>query len=160
MRKSFCSTKSAAAAAVLALAVAACGGSEQKASDTTATMPPAAAAPPEAVTPTPGGPPSGATAAMVAEGDSIFHGQAYGGLCFTCHGMDAKGGPLAPSLADTAWLTGDGSYAFIQKRVTEGMPRPTAPYVSPMLPMGGAKLTPGQIKSVAAYVYTISHPGS
>ena len=94
---------------------------------------------------------------MVAEGDSIFHGLKAGGLCQTCHGPDAKGTALAPNLTDATWLTGDGSYSFIQQRVTTGMPKPTPPYSSPMLPMGGAQLTPQQIQSVAAYVYSLSH---
>lgn len=111
-----------------------------------------------AASPTAGSPPPGATAQMVAQGDSIFHGQLGGGTCFTCHGADAKGTPLAPPLVSHKWLTGDGSYAFIQKRVTEGMPTPTPPYTAPMLPMGGAQLTPDQVKAVAAYVYAISHP--
>jgi mono/diheme cytochrome c family protein len=94
---------------------------------------------------------------MVALGDSIFHGLAGGGLCQTCHGPDATGTPLAPNLTDATWLTGDGSYSFIQQRVTTGMPKPTPPYTSPMLPMGGAQLTPQQIQSVAAYVSSLSH---
>jgi mono/diheme cytochrome c family protein len=95
---------------------------------------------------------------MLAEGDSIFHGLKAGGLCITCHGPDAAGTPLAPPLANKQqWLTGDGSYDFIQKRVTTGMPQPTPPYTSPMLPFGGAQLTPDQVKSVSAYVYSISH---
>jgi mono/diheme cytochrome c family protein len=97
---------------------------------------------------------------MVALGDSIFHGQAGGGLCYTCHGPDANGTQLAPPLVSHKWLTGDGTYAFIQQRVKEGMPKPTPPYVAPMPPMGGAQLTPDQIKSVAAYVYSISHSGT
>ena len=56
----------------------------------------------------------------------------------------------------TKWITGDGSYTFIQQRVSEGVPEPTPPYPGPMLPMGGAQLTPAQIKAVAAYVYSIS----
>jgi mono/diheme cytochrome c family protein len=93
---------------------------------------------------------------MAALGDSIFHGQSSGGLCFTCHGADAKGTALAPPLVSHKWITGDGGYEFIQQRVIDGVPKPTAPYVSPMLPMGGAQLTPDQIKAVAAYVYSIS----
>ena len=106
--------------------------------------------------PKPGTPPAGATPQTTAIGDSIFHGEAAGGLCFTCHGPDAKGGPLAPPLVSHKWISGDGSYEFIQDRVTKGMPNPTPPYTSPMLPMGGAQLTPDQIKAVAAYVYSIS----
>ncbi len=150
--------------------IVACGGGEKKAGgESAAAVPPAggagattSAAPGGAAgalpTPVPGTPPAGATVAMVAEGDSIFHGLKAGGLCITCHGPDAAGTPLAPPLANKQqWLTGDGSYDFIQKRVTTGMPTPTPPYTSPMLPMGGAQLTPDQIKSVAAYVYSISH---
>lgn len=107
--------------------------------------------------PQPGAVPQGATMAMVAEGDSIFHGMTANGTCFTCHGADGKGTPLAPSLVDDQWATGDGTYDFIKKRVTEGMPNPTPPYTSPMLPMGGVQLTPAQVNAVAAYVYSISH---
>lgn len=159
-----------ALAVVAAFLVGGCGGGEKKPAGESATAaPPAAgagasAAAPGATssaglpTPAPGTPPAGATVAMVAEGDSIFHGLKAGGLCQTCHGPDAAGTPLAPPLANKQqWLTGDGSYDFIQKRVTTGMPTPTPPYASPMLPMGGAQLTPDQIKSVAAYVYSISH---
>ncbi|HEX8725535.1 MAG TPA: c-type cytochrome [Gemmatimonadaceae bacterium] len=155
-------TGAIAATTVMLFALGACGGGEKPAAtDTTGAAPAPAGttAASAAAAPAMGAPPAGATAAMVSLGDSIFHGQAAGGLCFTCHGADAKGGPLAPDLTDTVWLTGDGSYAFIQKRVTEGMPKPTAPYTAPMLPMGGAQLTPDQIKAVAAYVYTLSHHG-
>jgi hypothetical protein len=55
----------------------------------------------------------------------------------------------------TARLTG----TFTQKRVTEGMPNPTPPYSGPMLPMGGAQLTPQQLQSVSAYVYSVSLKG-
>ncbi|HEU4563519.1 MAG TPA: c-type cytochrome, partial [Gemmatimonadaceae bacterium] len=97
------------------------------------------------------------TPKMIAEGDSIFHGQKAGGLCYTCHGPDAKGTQLAPPLVQHKWLTGDGSYNFIVKRVTEGVPNPTPPYTAPMPPKGGAPLTDDQVKSVAAYVYSLSH---
>lgn len=142
-----------AAGAALGM-TAACGGGDKSAAtpapDSTAVV----AAP---VMPVAGAPPAGATAAMVAAGDSVFHGLKGGGICLSCHMPDAKGGPLAPNLTDTEWKTIDGSYAAIQKRVTEGMPNPTPPYTSPMLPMGGAQLTPADIKAVAAYVYAISH---
>lgn len=158
----------AAATTVLLFVLGACGGGGEKTPATGSTTGAAAMAPAGStaaaagstaatIGPAPGTPPAGATAAMVAQGDSIFHGKLAGGLCYTCHGMDAHGGPLAPNLTDTVWLTGDGSYAFIQKRVTDGMPTPTKPYMTPMLPKGGANLTADQVKSVAAYVYSISH---
>jgi len=157
-----------------ALFFAACGGKEKSADTTSSTSatpapsnPSTPAASPGAAasngaggalaTPTPGSAPPGMTAQQLALGDSIFHGQAAGGLCFTCHGLDAKGTALAPDLAGAhKWTTIDGSFDAIQKRVTDGFPKPTPPYPGPMLPKGGANLTPDQIKAVAAYVYSIS----
>ena len=153
-----------------AMVLAACGGGGAKNADTTSAAAPSASAPASSApaagapaaggalpAPTPGAPPAGATPQMLALGDSIFHGQAAGGLCFTCHGMDLKGGPLAPPLvAPKKWLTGDGSYNFIVQRVTQGMPNQQPPYPGPMLPRGGAQLTDAQINAVAAYVYSIS----
>lgn len=146
--------------AVAALVAAACGGEPKRsASDTSATQPVTASpssSGTDALSPVPGAPPAGATTQMVALGDSIFHGRAAGGLCFTCHGADAKGTVLAPPLVPHKWLTGDGSFAFIQQRVTQGMPTPTPPYSAAMPPMGGAQLTPDQIKAVAAYIFSVS----
>lgn len=93
--------------------------------------------------------------ATLALGDSIFHGRAAGGMCFTCHGPAAKGTPgLAPDLTDAQWLHGDGSYAFIVKTVTNGVPKPIQA-MAPMPPKGGAKLTPDQVAAVAAFVYSL-----
>jgi mono/diheme cytochrome c family protein len=151
---------------VVAAVVVACGGGEKKGGESAAANPPGGAGattsaggmPAGLPAPVPGVAPAGATLAMLAEGDSIFHGLKAGGLCQTCHGPDAAGTPLAPPLTNKQqWLTGDGSYEFIQKRVTDGMPQPTPPYSSPMLPFGGAQLTPDQVKAVSAYVYSISH---
>lgn len=127
------------------------------------TAAPAGAAAPAGSTATSAGGGGGAAGAkitprMVAEGDSVFHGTKAGGLCYTCHGPDAKGTQLAPPLRPHKWLTGDGSYQFIVQRVTQGVPNPTPPYTTPMPPLGGAPLTPDQVKAVAAYVYSLSHP--
>ena len=56
------------------------------------------------------------------------------------------------------WLNGDGSLAFIEHTVTTGVPQPKS-HPAPMPPMGGASLSPEQIKAVAAYVYSLSHKG-
>lgn len=94
--------------------------------------------------------------ATIALGDSVFHGRAGGGLCFTCHGPTARGTPgLAPDLTDAKWLHGDGSFAFIAQTVTDGVPKPIERVATPMLPMGGARLTPDQVRAVAAYVYSL-----
>jgi mono/diheme cytochrome c family protein len=100
--------------------------------------------------------PPGATKAMVALGDRIFHGQVGGATCTGCHGGDAKGTPLGPDLTDTEWLWGDGSYASIAKTITSGVPQPKK-YRSPMPPMGGAQLSPEQMSALAAYIWARSH---
>lgn len=98
------------------------------------------------------------TPALVASGDSIFHGKAAGGACLMCHGADGKGTPgLAPNLTDAKWLDSDGTYASIVATIQRGVPDPKdGP--SPMPPMGGANLTPAQVRAVAAYVYSLTHP--
>jgi mono/diheme cytochrome c family protein len=95
---------------------------------------------------------------LIALGDSVYHGQAWGGTCFACHGQDGKGSAVGADLTDAEWLHSDGSYEAIVKTIQAGVPKPTkAP--APMPPMGGASLTPDQVKAVAAYVYSLSHGG-
>jgi glucose/arabinose dehydrogenase/mono/diheme cytochrome c family protein len=101
---------------------------------------------------------AGITPAMVALGDSIYHGLAAGGTCAGCHGTDAKGTPLAPDLTTKKWLWGDGSYASIVKTIRRGVPTPKE-HTGVMPPMGGAQLTPAQLAAVGAYVFSLSHPG-
>jgi glucose/arabinose dehydrogenase/mono/diheme cytochrome c family protein len=100
--------------------------------------------------------PPGATPAMVALGDRIFHGQVGGAACTGCHGADAKGTPLGPDLTGSQRLWGDGSYASIAKAITTGVPQPKK-YRSPMPPMGGAQLSSDQVSALAAYVWALSH---
>lgn len=98
------------------------------------------------------------TPAMLALGDSIFHGLVGGAACFGCHGPEGKGMPrLAPDLTSGQWLHSDGSFDAIVKTIQDGVPTPKQA-AGPMPPMGGGKLTPDQVKAVAAWVYTRSHP--
>ncbi|HTU32805.1 MAG TPA: c-type cytochrome, partial [Candidatus Acidoferrum sp.] len=100
--------------------------------------------------------PPGATRAMVAEGDRVYHGRVGGATCTACHGQDGKGSPLGPDLTAKKYLWSDRSYAGIMKTIREGVPRPKQ-YRSPMPPMGGAQLTPSELKAVSAYVWALSH---
>jgi mono/diheme cytochrome c family protein len=95
---------------------------------------------------------------MLALGDSVFHGKVGGALCYVCHGPAGKGvAGLGPNLTDKEWLHGDGSVAFIEKTVVEGVPKPKkAP--APMPPKGGGQLSDEQVKAVASYVFSLSHP--
>ncbi|CAN5796363.1 hypothetical protein BH24GEM1_BH24GEM1_03530 [soil metagenome] len=161
--------------------LAACGGGEREPAGDAgapggapATPPPAAGAPSADAAQTPGDtqpagaaetasqapakPPGSADPKLIALGDSVFHGQAGGGTCYACHGQDAKGSGVGPNLTDGEWLNTDGSLEGITKVVQTGVPTPKkAP--APMPPMGGASLTPEQVRAVAAYVYSLSRGG-
>ena len=100
--------------------------------------------------------PAGATRAQVALGDRIYHGAVGGAPCTGCHGSDAAGSPLGPSLKTHAWLWSDGSLEGIRRTITDGVAAPKQ-YRSPMPPMGGAQLSPEQVSAVAAYVWALSH---
>ncbi len=98
--------------------------------------------------------PEGATAEMVSAGSKIFHGP---GNCYTCHGQDAKGTPLAPNLTDSVWIhfPKRPTLAEVDSLVHAGVPKPKE-HPAPMPAMGGANLTPQQVKDVAAYVLSLS----
>ena len=100
------------------------------------------------------------TTAMVTLGDSLFHARA----CKNCHGADAKGANNGPNLTTATHTHIDGSYNSFVQIITEGVP--TEKIKDPnhrfaMQPRGGARpapLTDDQIKAIAAYVYSLSHP--
>jgi glucose/arabinose dehydrogenase/mono/diheme cytochrome c family protein len=100
--------------------------------------------------------PPGATAAQVALGARVFHGEAGGGTCAGCHGSNARGTPLAPDLTNGKWLWGDGSLASIARTINDGVPDPKD-YRSPMPPKGGAQLSTTDVSAVAAYVWALNH---
>lgn len=134
-----------------------CGGGEPAPQG--GEMAPSAAPPPQAPAAAPmgagGALPEGVTAEMVTQGQQIFTGT---GLCYTCHGPDGTGTPLAPNLTDVTWINVDGSYDAIVGVVTSGVAQPKE-HPAPMPPLGGAQLTPDQLRAVAAYVYSRAHGG-
>lgn len=99
--------------------------------------------------------PEGVTVAMVELGRQVFMGKEGGGTCFTCHGMNAAGGPLAPSQLDDRWLNCDGTYEGILQVTLSGVPKPKEAAV-PMPPRGGAPLSGDQAKAVSAYIYALA----
>ncbi len=96
--------------------------------------------------------PQGATRAQLAAGETLFRDQA----CGACHGSNAKGTQFAPDLTTGKFLWGDGSLASITQVIVEGVAKPKE-YQAVMPPMGGAELTPEQLKAVAAYVWAVGH---
>lgn len=96
--------------------------------------------------------PEGVTVEMVQEGRDLFNG---GGICFTCHTVEATGGPLAPDLTDDVWINVDGQYSSIVELVKTGVPQPIE-HLGSMLPRAGMPLTDEQVNAVAAYAYMLS----
>jgi mono/diheme cytochrome c family protein len=100
--------------------------------------------------------PPGVTPEMVKQGKTLFGGTA---LCAACHGADAKGLPgMGANLTDSKWLFSDGSYDAIVKQILSGVPAGKSTNGTVMPPKGGSSLTEAQVKAVAAYVWSLSHP--
>jgi mono/diheme cytochrome c family protein len=119
----------------------------------------AAAVPPEGINSyageQPAGPlptPPGATPAEVALGSRIYHGEIAAAPCVGCHGTNAEGTPLGPSLTSNKWLWGDGGLHSIAKTITHGVPNPKE-YRSLMPPLGGAQLSHSEVAAAAAYIW-------
>lgn len=93
-----------------------------------------------------------AAASQDQPGRAIFQGK---GNCWTCHGKDAKGGPLAPDLTDGEWLNVDGTAAAVRALIQKGVPQPRK-HPAPMPPMGGASLSPEELDAVTAYVLSLA----
>jgi len=90
-------------------------------------------------------------AAAQVSGKAVFEGK---GNCHVCHGRNAEGGPLAPSLTDTVWINIDGKRESIVKLIEQGVPKPVK-HPTPMPPMGGASLSREEIEAVADYVLSL-----
>jgi mono/diheme cytochrome c family protein len=89
-------------------------------------------------------------------GDRLYRGA---GKCITCHGADGLGiEGLGPGLRDTVWADGDGSMAFQQRVIRDGVARPRLGRT--VMPSFGTALGATEIFRIAAYVYSLSHPGS
>lgn len=95
--------------------------------------------------------PPGVTQAMVEEGQ-----QSYGTVCTACHGGGGSGSPAGPVLADAEWIHISGSYDEIVSVITAGVPNPQQ-FPGAMPPRGGGNFTPEQVRSIAAYVFALSH---
>ncbi len=135
------------------VAVAACGGGDGSAAAGGGNGAAAASATASAASLDP----SAITPAMVALGDSIFHGLVGASSCQACHGPGGKDGAAAPSLADAEWLHSDGSLEGIYTTIKSGVMAPKQ-FSSVMPPYGGVMMTEERTRAVAAYVYRLSHP--
>ncbi len=95
------------------------------------------------------------TAAMIAEGDSLYHAR----TCKNCHGPDLSGAKNGPSLKGPTFLHTGGRFEAIAHIITVGVPVDSIKdksHAVAMRPRGGAapQLTDAQIQSLAAYIYS------
>ncbi len=96
--------------------------------------------------------PKGVTAAMVAQGKELYEST---GLCMACHGMDGKGG-TGPDLTDQVVLHPDGSVDSMTVQLIRGISESEAKTGIPMPPRAGTGLGDDELRTVAAYVWTLS----
>lgn len=143
---------------VVGLMIAGCGGGED-APPPPASQPadpaPVAQQPTAAAGAPAGALPAGMTQENVEQGRQLFTGQ---GICFTCHGQEGQGTALAPALNDNDWIWIDTSGDVFEQLVAligTGVTQPRD-HPAPMPPAGGGNLSDEQLRSLAAYVYTLA----
>lgn len=86
----------------------------------------------------------------------------FGDNCAACHGRDAKGGANFPDLTDNDWLWGNGDPETIAETLRVGINSPHAETRFSQMPAFGRDqlLTASEVKSVAAYVFSLTNPDS
>lgn len=91
-----------------------------------------------------------ADGAAAARGAALF---AHGAGCYDCHASDAKGDSAigAPDLTDRITLYGDGSREALTMSISYGRHGVCPSWVS--------RLSPVEIRELALFVYSLSHPG-
>jgi mono/diheme cytochrome c family protein len=96
--------------------------------------------------------------AVIARGDSVFHGP---GNCYACHGSKGEG-LVGPSLIDAEWIHSKGTTDEIAAQVLKGIPKEQAKSGIPMPPKGGSTISDDDVRAVAAYVHSLSQkkPGT
>lgn len=86
----------------------------------------------------------------------------FGDNCAACHGRDAKGNANFPDLTDDDWLWGDGTPEAIAETLRVGINSPHEETRISQMPAFGRDqlLSAAEVREVAAYVYSLSHPES
>jgi len=102
--------------------------------------------------------PDGITKFQIAYGDSVFHHTD----CRRCHGTAGAGSPDGPSVRSAQVASSVDSVRALIKIITNGVRVEdfrNGSYRLPMPPRGGTEppLTDGQVRAVAAYIWSLSH---
>ncbi|HET7600367.1 MAG TPA: cytochrome c [Gemmatimonadales bacterium] len=99
--------------------------------------------------------PPGVTDSSIAWGRSLFHGSAN---CAACHGDDARGTDEGPPLTGGLWLHGPGTYEWLVEQIKRGIPAHHTLSGKPMPMRGWANMPDQDVRAVAAYIWSITHP--
>jgi predicted CxxxxCH...CXXCH cytochrome family protein len=99
--------------------------------------------------------PAGVTDSAVAWGEALFHGPAN---CSGCHGDGGRGTERGPNITGALWLHGPGTYESLIEWVKHGVPATRTYTGEAMPPRGGSPMNEADVRAVAAYVWSISHP--
>lgn len=99
--------------------------------------------------------PAEVTDSAIAWGKALYEGSAN---CSKCHGDRGRGTEFGPDLADAIWWHGPGTYEWLVREVTHGIPENLTVTGQPMPPHGWVPMHEADVRAVAAYVWAISHP--
>lgn len=97
------------------------------------------------------------TPEMIAQGKTLYAGAA---ACQMCHGLAGKGTGMTAPLTDTTWAYAEeGTLEAVAAVIRDGL-TPAQTGKMPMPAASAKKLTEEQITALAAYVMSLSKPGS
>jgi mono/diheme cytochrome c family protein len=96
--------------------------------------------------------PPGTSEAELREGQELYV------VCSVCHGSDARGTQLGPSLRDTSWIHIPGEIDAIATIIRNGVQTPSE-FPIPMPVMGGGSFDDRQLRAIATYLYTLGRIG-
>ena len=99
--------------------------------------------------------PPGVTDSAIAWGKALFHGSAN---CAAYHGQSGRGNDYGPALTGALWLHGPGTYESLIEQVKHGVPASRSATGEAMPMRGWTLMNDEDVKAVAAYVWSISHP--
>jgi mono/diheme cytochrome c family protein len=89
------------------------------------------------------------------DADEVELGRERYVVCSVCHGLDATGTPLGPSLRDTSWIHITGTAPEIAQIIRAGVPEPEQ-FPVPMPTMGGGEFDQQEFDALVAYVHALS----
>lgn len=88
--------------------------------------------------------------AVIARGDSLYHGVTGSANCYMCHGPFLRGSSEGTNLRDDKWHNIDGTLSAVDSIIRAGVSKPDH---MTMPPRGGMPISDADVKALAAYVY-------